>query len=103
MRRRRFLPSLYPVCDQTYVSTLQHSVLHGLDAHDANFYLDMLRDHGFNLLRIPISLAAALDLDARPRYSYFTDLKFREKSIGELLQVRYVTNGHPTNPINMEF
>lgn len=46
----------------------------------------MLREHSFNLLRIPISLEAALDLDSRPRYAYFADPKFRDKTVGELLQ-----------------
>lgn len=65
-----------------------HSVLHGLDSHGTDFYLDLLRKHGFNLLRIPISLAVALNLDSRPRYSYFADPSFRGKTVGQLLQVR---------------
>jgi hypothetical protein len=73
-------------------------VLHGLDVHDADFYLDMLRENGFNLLRIPISLAAALDLDSRPLYHYFVDPNFRGKTVGELLQVRVVFCEELTTP-----
>lgn len=78
-----------------------HSVLHGLDLHGANFYLDLLREHGFNLLRIPISLAAALNLDLRPRYHYFADATFRDKTVGQLLQVE--RSSHPVSDRHLIF
>ena len=66
--------------------TFPISVVHGLDTHGADFYLDLLRDHGFNLLRLPISLAAALDLDSYPRYHFFHDATFRGRTVRQLLQ-----------------
>jgi len=62
-------------------------VFHGLDTHTLDFYLDFLRAEDFNLLRVPISLAAALDLDNYPRYHYFKDPVLRGKTVRQLLEI----------------
>jgi len=62
-------------------------VFHGLDTHTLDFYLNFLRAEDFNLLRLPISLAAALDLDSYPRYHYFQDPVLRGKTVRQLLEI----------------
>lgn len=62
-------------------------VFHGLDTHTLDFYLDFLRAEDFNLLRLPVSLAAALDLDSYPRYHYFQDPVLRGKTVRQLLEI----------------
>lgn len=62
-------------------------VFHGLDVHTLGFYLDFLRAEDFNLLRLPISLAAALDLDSYPSYHYFQDPVLRGKTVRQLLEI----------------
>jgi len=62
-------------------------VFHGLDVHTLGFYLDFLRAEDFNLLRLPISLAAALNLDSYPSYHYFQDPVLRGKTVRQLLEI----------------
>ncbi len=55
--------------------------------HSLDDYLDFLRAEQFNLLRLPVSLAVALDLDSYPRYHYFKDPELRGKTVRQILEI----------------